>query len=170
MVTVANKENDSDPFDPKIYSFITLEDEITADNNCKALLKLYHQYLLKNDGFSPLEAGSMASGADYYLRDYMIDNRRTNIFKISPELIYGCAGNWYIVNNLNPTMTELVSILTGTSHFYRFCAEKKLIDPLTSEQIDLACSRHDYYQQRIESFNDLLGDGFSAWNQACPIP
>ncbi|MDX2479647.1 MAG: hypothetical protein QNK24_04845 [Desulfuromusa sp.] len=158
-----------DPFDPEIYTIDTLEDEIRADQNCKVLLKLYHQYLLENMQVSPLDAGSMASGADYYLRDYMIDNRRTNIFNISPELIHSFAGNWYIINTLNPNMTELESILLGVSNFYRFCAAKKLIPPAIVEKVNLACSRPDYYQQRIESFNDLSGDGFSAWNSSCPL-
>ncbi|MDA3903676.1 MAG: hypothetical protein PF441_09560 [Desulfuromusa sp.] len=169
MDDTVKKLNPIDLFDPEIYSIETLEDEIRVDKFCKELLKLYHQYLLKNMSFSPLEAGRMASGADYYLRDYMIDNRRINIFKISPELIHSFAGNWYIINTLNPNMTELESILVGASNFYRFCAEKQLIDPAVAEKVSLACSRPDYYQQRIESFNDLSGDGFSAWNNSCPL-
>ena len=158
-----------DLFDQKNYSIQTLDDEIRADQLCKVLLKEYHQYLLINKSTSPLEAGSMASGADYYLRDFMIDNRRTNIFKISPELIYSFAGNWYIVNTLEPNLVELESIMIGVGYFYCFCAEKKMINQTMAEKVSQACSRHEYYRQRIETFNNLSGDGFSAWNNACPL-
>ena len=169
MDNTENKSKQIDPFNQKNYSIETLDDEIRVDQICKVLLKEYHQYILKNKAIPPLEAGSMASGADYYLRDFMVDNRRTNIFKISPELIYSFAGNWYIVNTLEPNMVELESILIGIDNFYSFCAEKKMINPAMAEKVSQACSRHDYYQQRIESFNDLSGDGFVAWNSTCPI-
>ena len=158
-----------DPLDQKNYSIGSLDDEIRADQISKVLLKQFHQYLLENNEFSPLEAGSMASGADFYLRDFMIDNRRRNIFEISPELINSFAGNWYIVSSLEPNMVELEGILTGIANFYRFCAEKKVINSATAEKVSQACSCHDYYQQRIDSFNDISGDGYTAWNKACPL-
>ena len=158
-----------DHLDQRTYIIKTLEDEIRADQNCKVLLKEFHHSLLKNKSIPPLEAGSMASGADYYLRDFMIDNRRTNIFEITPELIRSFSGNWYIISTLDPNMSELGSIMIGVSHFYSYCAEKKLIAQTMAEKIIEACSQHDYYQQRIESFNDLSGDGFIAWNSTCPL-
>ena len=158
-----------DLFDQKNYVIETLDDEIRTDQLCKALLKKYHQYLLEDKEISPLEAGSMASGADYYLRDFMIDNRRINIFNISPELIHGFAGNWYIVNTLEPNMVELENILVGVGHFYSYCAEKKMINGSMTEKVLQACSRYEYYRQRIEIFNNLSGDGFRDWNNACPL-
>ncbi len=169
MTSTKTKSTQIDLFDQKKYRLETPEDEVRVDQLCKQLLQEYHQYLLNNKEFSPLEAGSMASGADYYLRDFMIDNRRTNIFQVSPELIQNFAGNWYILNTLEPNMVELESILTGTSHFYRFCVEKHVISSTTAENIDQACSRLDYYRQRIESFHNLTGDGFTAWKSACPL-
>ncbi len=159
-----------EPFELNSYSFKTLQEEIRADQNCKVLLKELHQYLLKDGSISPIEAGSMARGADYFLRDFMIDNRRSNIFEISPELIQSFAGNWYIVSTLEPNMTELESILIGIRHFYRFCAKMKLINPAISEEIQQVCIQYEFYQQRIERFNDISGDGFTAWNSACPLP
>ena len=169
MNDIGIKSESNELFKQKNYAIESLEDEIRADQTCKVLLKKYHHYLLEIKGISPLEAGSMASGSDYYLRDFMIDNRRTNIFKISPELIYSFAGNWYIINTLEPNMVELETILIGIDNFYRFCAAKKVIDPILAEEIAQACSRHDYYQQRIESFNNLSDDGFTAWNNECPL-
>ncbi|MCD6581207.1 MAG: hypothetical protein J7K90_05345 [Desulfuromusa sp.] len=169
MHNTERRSKQIDPFNQSNYSIESLDDEIKADQTCKVLLKEYHQYLLKNKGFFPLESGSMASGADYYLRDFMIDNRRINIFDISPELIYGFAGNWYIVNTLEPNMVELESILNGVNHFYSFCAEKKMINLTMAEKVSQACSHHEYYRQRIETFNTLSGDGFTTWNNACPL-
>ena len=159
-----------DPFSRHIYVIENLEDEIRADRNCKELLQLFHSDLLNNKRVEPLEAGSMASGADYYLRDFMIDNRRTNIFEITPELVLSFAGNWYIISTIEPNMAELESILNGVSHFYRFCAEQELVNPGIAEEVSLTCTRIDYYQQRIDTFNDIAGDGFIAWNSTCPLP
>lgn len=169
MTTTKTKATQIDLFDPKTYMIETLEDEIRVDQTCKLLLQEYHQYLLNHMEIAPLEAGSMASGADYYLRDFMVDNRRTNIFQISPELIQSFAGNWYIINTLEPNMVELESILFGISNFYSFCVEKNLVGATTAEKISLACSRLDYYQQRIESFHNLSGDGYAAWDKSCPL-
>ncbi|MFK5925685.1 MAG: hypothetical protein QM483_03550 [Desulfuromusa sp.] len=170
MDNMQKKVKPIDPFDQQSYVIDSLEDEIRADNTCKVLLQQFHSYLLKNKLIFPLEAGSMASGADYYLRDFMIDNRRTNIFAISPELVRSFAGNWYIINTLEPNMGELESILIGISHFYRFCAAKKIVNSAIADEIHHACTLTDYYQQRIESFNAISGDGFIAWNSNCPLP
>lgn len=169
MTTPKLQSTQTDLYDRNKYKIETLEDEIRVDQICKLLLLEYHQYLLKNMEIAPLEAGSMASGADYYLRDFMIDNRRTNIFQISPELIQSFAGNWYIINTLEPNMVELESILLGTSHFYNYCIEKMLVTSSTAEKVGQACSQLSYYQQRIESFHNLSGDGFTAWDKSCPL-
>ena len=163
------KSEQDDLFDRKSYLIASLDDEIRVDHLCKVLLKEFHKHLLEDKEISPLEAGSMASGADYYLRDFMIDNRRTNIFKISPELIYSFAGNWYIINTLEANMVELKDILVGVDHFYSYCAEKKILTRSMAEKVRQACSRYEYYHQRIETFNNLSSDGFSGWNNACPL-
>ncbi|MEA3545375.1 MAG: hypothetical protein U9R69_09185 [Thermodesulfobacteriota bacterium] len=168
MENAKKQINQIDPFKQKNYTIETLDDEIRVDQLSQRLLKQYHQYLL-DINTSPLESGSMAGGADFFLRHFMIDNRRTNIFEISPELIHAFAGNWYIVNTLEPNMVELESFLVGIAGFYDFCAEKKIIDPVMAEKIGLACTRCDFYRQRIESFNDLCGDGFTSWNSNCPL-
>jgi len=159
----------TDIYNPDNYRINTLNDEITADNNCKLLIKQYHQHLLKNKEFSQFEAGSMASGADYYLRDFMIDHQRSNIFIISPDQVRCFAGNWYIVSTLEPNMVELESILSGISGFYNFCASENVLDLPTATEIERACSDLDYYRQRIETFHELMGDDFKMWNNACPL-
>lgn len=158
-----------DLFDQNNDSIETLDDEIRSDQLCRKLLKQYHQYLLEEKGTEPLEAGAQASGADFFLRDFMIDNQRTNVFHISAELVRGFAGNWYIINTLEPNMDELKSILKGIDSFYTFCAAKKLINPSTAEKVNQSCNHLDYYQQRINSFHNLIEDGYAAWNNECPL-
>ena len=165
-------EKDSNSPNPEIfnrenYDITTLDDEITADKNCQQLLKQYHYYLLKNKGFTPLESGSMASGTDYFLRDYMIDKCRTNIFAISPELVGSFAGNWYIVSTLEPNMDELQVMLAGIGGFYSFCATNGAIDPKIAATVNQACAKHEFYRQRIESFHAITADGFTTWNKIC---
>ena len=165
---MSGKHDQIDALNRKSYVIETLEDEIKADNNCKVLLKQFHSYLLNNKNISPIEAGSMASGTDYFLRDFMIDNRRINIFDISPDLVRSFAGNWYITSTLEPNMTELESILAGISHFYSFCAEKNCVKPEIAQKVCQACTQTEYYQQRIENFHNISGDGYIAWNSECP--
>lgn len=169
MLDTTQKTGQLHPFDPQQYAIETFDDELRVDELCKVLLKQYHQFLLKNKDLSPLQAGSHASGADYFLRDYMIDNRRKNITEISAELIHGFAGNWYIINTLEPNMKELESILLGIDFFYLFCAEKKMLNPTLVDKIHQACSRTEYYRKRIESFHEISGDGYIVWNSSCPF-
>lgn len=163
------KPKQTDPFDPDSYSIETLEDEIRADQTCKELLKLFHQYLLKNKNISPSEAGTHASGADYFLRDFILDNRRTSPFKLSVDLIHRFAGNWYIITTLEPNVAELKNILDGVSYFADFCVANKMLDQALAKKIAQTCSNMEFYQQRIDSFNDLSGDQFIAWNHDCPL-
>jgi len=169
MNTLTQETEQSTLLNPGSYTFGTLEDEIKVDKLCKLLLQQYHQYMLKNNDISPLQAGTYASGADYFLRDFMIDNRRTNILEISPELIHRFAGNWYIITTLEPNMAELENILIGVHLFYTFCTEKKMLEPIRAEEVHQACSRTEYYRERIESFNEITGDGFIVWNSSCPL-
>ena len=169
MHSVSQKTEQPDPFDPKKYTIVTLEDEIRVDKQCKVLLQHYHHFLLENKDISPLQAGSHASGTDYFLRDFMIDNRRTNITAITAESIHGFAGNWYIINTLEPNMEELENILSGIDLFYRFCAEKSMLDPTLVGEVHQACSRIEYYRGRIESFHEISGDGYIVWKSSCPL-
>ena len=154
-------------YDKENYHVESFDDEIRIDKTCKALLQDFHKYLLNDQKIAPLKAGMMAGGADYYLRDFMVDQQRANIFDASADLVRRFAGNWYIITTLEPNMTELKDILAGVSEFYTFCAEKKVVPVDISAAITEACQQHDFYQQRIESFHDITGDGFIAWNKIC---
>lgn len=151
------------------YQITDLDSEIYVDRLCAALLKKFHQYLLHNDKLEPLEAGSQAAGADYFLREFMVDKRRKNIFSANAEQVQQFAGNWYIISNLEPNMTELSVMLKGIASFYRYCAAHDLIQPQTARQIAQVCEKTEYFQQRIEDFHNISGDGYSAWDKACPL-
>lgn len=151
------------------YDIGSLDDEIRINKLCKQLLKEFHQYLLQERKFEPLEAGAQAAGADYFLLDYMIDNQRENIFAGSAAYLKKFAGHWYIISNLEPNIEELQVMLAGVAQFYQYCAQLKLIEAGNAEQITAACQQIDYYQQRIESFLDIVGDGYLTWSQECPL-
>lgn len=154
-------------FDRENYDVASFDDEIRVDRNCKALLQEFHKYLLTDQKLEPLQAGMMASGADFFIRDFMVDQQRTNIFDISPDLVRRFAGNWYIITTLEPNMTELKDMLKGVESFYSFCATKKVVAADLAAKVSEMCQQHDFYQQRIESFHDISGDGFIAWNKVC---
>ena len=158
-----------DPFSWESYSITCLDDEIRADRNCQELLQVFLKFLLENQKLEPLVAGSHAKGADYFIRDYMIDKCRENIFAITPEKINGFAGNWYIVNTLEPNMEELRSLLDGIQMFYMFCDKHELLMDVDIISIDSACSDYSYFQGRIESFHNLQDDGYHQWNNNCPV-
>lgn len=156
-------------FEKKNYQIDTLDDEINADQKCTELLKYFHQELLNKNQEEPLQAGSKAAGADYFLREFVIGFCRENIFSVSDSNVKEFAGHWYIIKTLEPNMVELASLLEGTASFYNFCADNQLIDETVSEKIQAACSLLDYFEQRIEDFHNITGDGYRSWEEACPL-
>ncbi len=167
MIAMTNDiQNSPDLFNPSNYQISSLEDEVRADQLCRELLKTFHQHLQQED--EPLIAGSKAAGADYFLRDFMIDNQRANIFSLSAARVRAFAGNWYIISTLEANMTELKDILAGIESFARYCALNSLLAEDNCAEIAAACNDIDYYQQRIESFQNLVDDGYHAWERACP--
>ncbi|MBW6511012.1 MAG: hypothetical protein K0A93_02685 [Desulfuromonadaceae bacterium] len=160
-------ETTSQLLDTNAYNIETLEDEIRADQLCTELLKRFCHELIDNDAADPEEASKLARGAAYFLCEFVIPHCRKNIFQIDPRTVRQFAGNWYIVNNLEPNLPELTELLTGVMGFYYYCEQIGKIDRATRDEISAQCRELDFYQQRIESFLDLVGDGFFAWNDAC---
>jgi len=156
-------------FDPERYAIDTLDDEIRVDQLCLELLKIFHHDLVTVKKSDPVTAGALARGADYFLRNFMIDRQRRNIFDVSAQRVTGFAGNWYIVQNLEPDPAELADILGGVNAFYRFCAEQGLIPENLWRELTHPCENHEFYRQRIAAFFAIEGDGFVRWNAECPI-
>ncbi len=151
------------------FTINDLDSEITVDQRCSTLLKQFHQQLLK-DKIEPLEAGQLAHGADYFLRDFIIADRRINIFDVAATNVHQFAGHWYITKNLEPNIKELANMLQGVAVFYTYLLQQQAISAINHEQIQQATANLDFYQQRIEQFWDICDDGYSTWCADCPLP
>jgi hypothetical protein len=151
------------------YSVGSLDDEIRIDRQCVDLLRRLYQDLTKQSGVSPEQAGAFCHGADYFLREFVIADRRENLFAVDASHIRQFAGHWYIIRTLEPNLKELTSILRGTAEFYRFLARQGLMTEDLANEIASQCQELAYYQQRIEDFWAIEGDGFDAWRNACPL-
>jgi hypothetical protein len=154
---------------PELFDITTLDDEIRADQACVQLLQIFCRDLIEKQGATPLNAGALANGADYFLREFVIADRCENIFTLTPGRIRQFAGNWYIVKNLEPNMAELTAILQGTQAFYSYCASIGRVTPELLAQVEAECSEADFYQERIESFWAIEGDGYLAWEGQCSL-
>jgi hypothetical protein len=164
-----NRLSDSDEFTVELFDISSLDAEIRADRLCEALLRIFCHYQAEEGGLRPEDAGSLAHGADYLLREFIIGDRRENIFKVAPERIRQFAGNWYITKTLEPNLKELQSILQGTAEFYGFLSGFGLYPAEQTAKVRNFCRDLDYYQQRIDDYWSISEDGFSAWNTACPV-
>ncbi len=169
MTTKPHPAPPAELLDKSSYTIKTLEDEIRVDQLCCALLKKFHRSLLEEQQLDPLDAGSQAAGADYFLRNFVIDNRRGNIFEVTDKQVRCFAGHWYITSNLEPNLVELTAMLNGVASFYRFCAASSLVGQEVAAAIEQTCNDLAYYQNRIDSFHSLSGDGFMAWGKECPL-
>jgi hypothetical protein len=160
---------DSGELTSDLFEINSLEDEIQVDHRCESLLRIFCQYQIDERGLRPEDAGAQARGADYLLREFIIGDRRENLVHIAPGRIRQFAGNWYITKAVEPNVKELGEILHGTGEFYDFLAGFGLVTAQQAAEIKNHCRDLDYYQQRIDSFWAIVGDGFTAWCDACPI-
>lgn len=146
-----------------------LDDEIRIDHLCGDLLKHFFRYLVDERKLPAEQAGLLAHGADYFLKEFIIPDRRENIFSISGNRVRQFAGNWYIVKTLEPNITELTGILHGVEAFYDFCFLLGKVTKEQTENIRQECHQLDFYRNRIKDFWDITGDGYQAWDQACSL-
>ena len=152
------------------YEIRGLDDEIRVDSLCIDLLRHLYRDLTVQGGQSPHQAGESCHGADYFLREFLVADRRRNLFATKAADIRQFAGHWYIICTNEPNLTELRGILQGTEEFFRFLGRQGLITAGVVDEIAAQCRDLDYYQQRIDDFWAIEGDGYDAWRQACPLP
>ena len=146
----------------------TLEDELRVDGFCRELLMtFYHERIAS--GLNEHEATLLANSADHYLRDYLIGVRQLNLLESDPDVVRQFAGNWYIVNTMEPVIEEIEAHLKGIREFYRFLHSIEAISSDFFAVIDKDCADLTYYQSRIDSFWDIKGDGYSEWERACSL-
>ncbi|SNB46083.1 hypothetical protein [Geobacter sp. DSM 9736] len=150
------------------FALGTLDDELRVDGLCKELLRNFYDQLL-DDGLSPSRATELAGSADYFVRDFLVSIKQLNLFTEVLGTVRQFAGNWYIVSTLEPNMTELGRHLEGIREFYRFLHRRGWIAASCMEKIESECSEAAYYESRIESFWNISGDGYGAWERECSL-
>jgi hypothetical protein len=150
------------------FSIVAQEDYLRVDNLCKGLLLRFYEQLLA-EGIPPEEATSLANGADLFVRDFVVDCKSCNLFDERPGIVKQFAGNWYIVNTLEPDMKELRRHLRGVRAFYGYLCDQKLIAAEYLAILDQECGMHPYYEGRIDTFWKIEGDGFSDWERECTL-
>jgi len=156
------------PLDKSEFDIRTLDDEIRVDALCRDLLQRFYQYLL-DKSMVPGEASLLASGADYYTRDFVIGAKQKNILDEQPGAVRQFAGNWYITNTLEPNMRELSAHLAGVKAFYGFLRESGLVSDQFLRIVEQECENGAYYRDRIEAFWSIRGDGYFAWEKECTL-
>lgn len=150
------------------FTIVNDADELRVDERCRELLQRFHRHLL-DAGTPPAEAGELAHGADYYLRDFIVSARRANLFEEVPGNVRRFAATWYIVNTLEPNSTELSGYLCGIRALYRYLGTQQLISPEFLQMIEDECAATVWYEERILSFWQITGDGYREWLRQCPL-
>jgi hypothetical protein len=142
-------------------------DTLRVDRLCQELLRRFYEELLAR-GEDPVAATAWARGADYFLRDFLVDIKGYNLFHEAPGVVRQFAGNWYVVSNLEPELAILCGHLEGIRRFYHFLHDHGEISAQHLAQVKQDCSDLEYYGRRIDSFWELGEGGFPAWDAACP--
>lgn len=150
------------------FDIATLEDELRVDGLCRDLLMTFYHDCIEA-GMNESEATLLASSADFYLRDYLIGVRQLNLLDADPEEVRKFAGNWYIVNTMEPVIEELATHLNGIRTFYLFLTGIGAVDAEFYAAIKQDCADLDYYNARIASFWAIKDDGYSAWESDCSL-
>jgi hypothetical protein len=146
----------------------TLEDELRVDGLCSELLMtFYHERIAS--GLNEHDATLLASSADHYLRDYLIGVRQMNLLESDADVVRKFAGNWYIINTLEPVIEEIETHLNGIREFYSFLHSIEAISSEFHAAIDKDCADLAYYKSRIDSFWDIQGDGYYEWERECSL-
>lgn len=155
-------------FEHDDFDFATIEQELRVDERCQSLLHRFYLHL-QRCGLSPQHASDLAYSADYYLRDYLLDFARQNIVRPQPGIVRCFAATWYIKSTLDPEMRLLEQHLEAIREFYRFLQGLHFICLEELAFLEDEAGQTGYYQQRIESFLAISGDGYVAWEAECPL-
>lgn len=151
------------------FDISSLDDEIRVDKLCVDLLRHLFHNLTVQQGTPPEEAGKLCHGADYFLREFIVADRRANLFRTNALHVRQFAGHWYIIRTPEPNLGELRDILDGTAACFHFLASQGLVAAEVAAAISAQCREFDYYQKRIDDFWAIASGGYDAWRQACPL-
>ncbi len=150
------------------FNLFSQDDFLRVDNLCKGLLLRFYEQL-QREGLSPQEATVLAGGADYFIRDFVVDFKMFNIFDEMPGIVRQFAGNWFIINSVEPDIALLSRHLRGIRAFYHFLYNQRLISAGFLWNIENECDDLTYYETRIASFMDIEGDGYFSWDKECSL-
>jgi len=154
--------------DKKEFVPTTLEDEVRVDKLCSDLLHRFYCETM-DAGLSPEDATALAGAADYFVRDFVVSIKTRSLFDERPGIVRQFAGNWYIVNTMEPLASEIEGYLAGIRAFYRFLHGHQLISLKFLQAIEAECTESDYYAARIDSFWKISGDGYLEWEKECSL-
>ncbi|MDD2734930.1 MAG: hypothetical protein PHF56_13395 [Desulfuromonadaceae bacterium] len=154
-------------FDHNDFDFETIDEELLVDGRCQQILKQFYLFL-QQQGMSAEQASELAFSADLYLRDYLIDFGRQNIVRPQPGIVTKFAASWFITHTLDPEIGLLERHLTAITELYRYMHRQHLISADELAFLLQEAGELEYYRQRIDSFLNLTGSGFAAWDAECP--
>jgi len=154
-------------FEHEDFEFDTIDEELLVDERCQQILKQFYLFL-QQQGMAAEQASELAFSADLYLRDYLIDFGRQNIVRPQPGIVTTFAGSWYITHTLDPEFASLERHLTALSELYRFLHRRHLISAEELTFLLEEAGQLEFFRQRIDSFLNLTGAGFAAWDAGCP--
>lgn len=154
-------------FEHDDFEFDTIGEELLVDERCQQILKQFYLFL-QQQGMVAEQASELAFSADLYLRDYLIDFGRQNIVRPQPGIVTTFAGSWFITHTLDPDIVMLERHLTALSELYKYMHRQHLISAEELSFLLEEAGQLDFYRQRIDSFLNLSGDGFVAWDAGCP--
>jgi hypothetical protein len=151
------------------FDIRTLADEIRVDKLCVELIRHFFHHLIQDNSCPRDDAGKLSHGVDYFFREFLIPDRRDNLFFMKAVRVRQFAGHWYITHTLEPNLNELTNILRGVARFYSFLGKQGLISLSDARSIAGACDDLPYYAERIETFWAIECDGYDIWRQGCPL-
>ena len=154
-------------FEHDDFEFETIDEELLVDGRCQQVLKQFYLFL-QQQGMVAESASELAFSADLYLRDYLIDFGRQNIVRPEPGIVTKFAGSWFITHTLDPDFATLERHLTAISELYRYMHRQHLISADELSFLLEEAGQAEFYRQRIDSFLNLTGAGFAAWDAECP--
>ncbi len=160
-------QNPEIEFEHDDFEFDTIDEELLVDGRCQQILKQFYLFL-QQQGMAAEQASELAFAADLYLRDYLIDFGRQNIVRPQSGIVTKFAGSWYITHTLDPEFASLERHLTALSELYRFLHRRHLISAEELSFLLEEAGQLEFYRQRIDSFLNLTGAGFVAWDAECP--
>jgi hypothetical protein len=149
------------------FNFDTIDEELLVDERCQQILKKFY-LSLQQQGMSAEQASELAFSADLYLRDYLIDFGRKNIVRPEPGIITLFAASWFITHTLDPEFSMLERHLKAIVELYRYLHNQHIISAEELSYLLKEAVLYEFYSQRIDSFINLTGDGFAAWDAECP--